>query len=55
MKKDMKSNIDKAITALKHAKAMHDDLENYYVDAMDFSGVDNCKSEMIEKIDELIG
>ncbi len=38
--KIMKLSMDEAFGALREAKALHDDLEDIYISAMDFSGLD---------------
>lgn len=45
-------NIDKAIEILRNAKKMHDELEAYYIDAMDFNAMEDIKKEVIDKIDK---
>lgn len=44
------SLLDKAITHLKKAKALHDDLENYYVPAMDFEGINKKQEEILDRV-----
>ena len=47
-----KANIDKAIEILRNAKTMHDELEEYYIDAMDFKAMEEIKREVINKINK---
>ncbi|MBQ3184440.1 MAG: hypothetical protein IJB54_00490, partial [Firmicutes bacterium] len=47
-----KANIDKAIEILSNAKEKHDELEVYYIDAMDFNAMEDIKKEVIDKIDK---
>mgnify|MGYP006387474101 FL=1 len=47
-----KKNIDKAIEILSNAKEKHDELEVYYIDAMDFNAMEDIKKEVIDKIDK---
>ncbi|MGI6705240.1 MAG: PRK06851 family protein [Clostridia bacterium] len=42
--------LDKAIAQLKKAKALHDELENYYVPAMDFEGINKKQEEVLERV-----
>lgn len=41
--------IDKALNILSSEKSLHDELEKYYVDSMDFSNISTIKEELIEK------
>ena len=50
-----KTYMDKAVSVLSAAKVKHDELEEYYIDAMDFSGLGDMRNETITKIDKLIG
>ena len=45
--KIMKLSMDEAFGALREAKALHDDLEDIYISAMDFSGLDKMISQYI--------
>lgn len=47
-----KKNIDKAIEILSNAKEKHDELEAYYIDAMDFNAMEDIKKEVIDIIDK---
>ncbi|MGN0989022.1 MAG: hypothetical protein ACI4N6_01780 [Eubacteriales bacterium] len=42
--------LDISVSAMKHAKALHDDLEEIYISAMDYGKVDRLTAETIEKI-----
>ena len=53
-KKGIRSNIDNAIIKLNEAKKRHDELEKYYIEAMDFIEVERVKNKMIQKIDQLV-
>ncbi|WLD93272.1 PRK06851 family protein [Alkalihalobacillus sp. AL-G] len=44
-----------AIACLARAKELHDELEQYYIEAMDFNKVDEIKSEIHKQIEQLIG
>lgn len=46
-------NIKNAVGMLKSAKAQHDVLEKYYIDAIDFSGIEDIKKSIIKKIDRI--
>ena len=46
-------NIGSAIKHLKIAKKKHDELENYYIKAMDFDAVNKIKEQIIKRINEL--
>ncbi len=48
--KAAKEMLISACEALNHAKAVHDDLEAYYIKAMDFSALSNYASELLNKI-----
>jgi len=47
---ESKKDIDKAVARLSVAKKMHDELEAYYVDAMDFDGISDIRNKLISKI-----
>jgi len=47
-----KKNIDKAIEILSNAKEKHDELEVYYIGAMDFNAMEDIKKEVIDKIEK---
>jgi len=42
--------LDKAIAHLKRAKALHDELENYYIPAMDFEGINRKQEEILDRV-----
>jgi Cdc6-like AAA superfamily ATPase len=42
--------ISKAISKISNAKNLHDDLENYYIEAMDFEAIDKLREEIITKL-----
>lgn len=48
--KAQKEFTDEAAQRLRSAKAVHDELERYYIDAMDFSGVRKKTKELIGEI-----
>lgn len=49
-KKVLDELLETAIASLKRAKANHDIIESYYVENMDFDGVNILKEEIIKKI-----
>ncbi|HZK35260.1 MAG TPA: PRK06851 family protein [Bacillota bacterium] len=49
-----RSLIDKAVHALSKAMEIHDRIEGYYIDAMDFERVNQKKDELLEKILDLV-
>ena len=51
--KEMEKNIMSAVKMLKHAKVQHDVLERYYIDAMDFSSMEEIKHNIIKSIERL--
>ena len=51
----MLENINKAVKMLSDAKAHHDELEGYYIPAMDFSKVRTAGREIIEEIEKHCG
>lgn len=51
LKESSRLNIEKAIAALKQAKALHDELESFYIPAMDFDKIEAVKHEIINKIE----
>lgn len=55
IEKESKRNIEKALSILHTAKKLHDDLENYYIEAMDFSAMKDIKNIILSKIDKLTG
>lgn len=52
LKKEAVSNIENVTRILKNAKKKHDDLEKYYIEAMDFAAIEEIKNKVICKIDE---
>lgn len=49
-KKASKELIDEAVSALKNAKEVHDELESIYIRAMDFSRVEEKRKEVSKRI-----
>lgn len=49
-KKASSELVDEAISLLKEAKSIHDQIEKYYINAMDFTSVDKIAEQTIEKI-----
>ena len=47
--KHAKELLDKACSPVKKAKDIHDDLEAFYIDAMDFSGTDKVFEDIIRR------
>lgn len=45
-----KALIDEAIANIAKAKSLHDDLEVFYINAMDFEGVDATRNKLFNKI-----
>lgn len=52
LNKSKNEMIEEAIASLKTAKAAHDILESYYIDAMDFNKVNQIKEKVIKDIFE---
>ena len=50
----MLENINKAVKMLSDAKAHHDELEGYYIPAMDFSKVRTAGREIIEELENIV-
>ncbi|MET3699105.1 hypothetical protein SAMN05877753_101189 [Bacillus oleivorans] len=50
-----KNKMAEGISSLAQAKTIHDDLEEIYVNAMDFSVVDRINGKIIDEIDEMEG
>jgi hypothetical protein len=48
-----KGKMQEAISYLAQAKSLHDDLEKVYVDAMDFSVVEDIQQEIISEIEQI--
>ena len=44
--------IDKAVNLINQAHLLHDELETYYISAMDFTVVDNIYNKIIEKLEK---
>lgn len=53
-KKQFETLISKGLSCIKNSKALHDELETYYIKAMDFSIVDTFYNETIKKIESYI-
>ncbi|GAB6098745.1 PRK06851 family protein [Halanaerocella petrolearia] len=49
-KEQYKEVIDDATTQLRKAKKLHDELEEYYIEAMDFSAIDDRCEKVIKRI-----
>lgn len=47
-----KSVIDEGIKCLANAKQLHDELENFYIEAMDFNVIENITRDLTAKIDD---
>ena len=52
--KQAKALIDKAIETIKLAKSYHDELEKYYIPAMDFAKIDEIHEKTIKEVLEFI-
>ena len=52
-KAEAENNIMKAVEMLKNAKREHDNLEKYYIDAMDFEGIESVFSRIVYEIEEV--
>lgn len=50
-KKEFNELTNKALSCIKNSKAMHDELESFYIKAMDFSIVDSLYDEILKKIE----
>ena len=53
-KKEFDELVSKALSCINNSKSLHDKLESYYIQAMDFSIVDNLYDETIKKIESYI-
>ena len=53
LQEDSGRNIEKAVGCLELAKSYHDKLEKYYIEAMDFSDMENFKEEIITEIENI--
>ncbi|MDT8861611.1 PRK06851 family protein [Alkalihalobacillus sp. MEB130] len=53
--KPYKDKMKEGISYLEKAKALRDELEDYYIKAMDFTKVEEMKKELIEEIEQLVG
>lgn len=49
-----KQTVQKGIQALKEAKQLHDKLEGFYIDAVDFNIIEQIQEELKHKIESLI-
>ncbi|ADL11635.1 PRK06851 family protein [Acetohalobium arabaticum] len=49
-KENYEELISKAITKIAEAKSLHDDLEEYYIEAMNFTAIDNLRKEIITEL-----
>lgn len=47
-----KSTVNDGIAQLAKAKQLHDELENIYIEAMDFNEVDKISKDLLEKLDD---
>ena len=52
--KPYKDKMKEAISYLAEAKALRDELESYYIDAMDFTKVDEIKKSIVEEFERII-
>lgn len=52
--KQFDSLVSKGLSCIKNSKALHDQLESYYIQAMDFSVVDIFYNETVKKIESYI-
>ena len=52
--KQFDSLVTKGLSCINHSKALHDQLETFYIQAMDFSVVDILYNETIKKIESYI-
>lgn len=50
VKKRYNKLISKAVNKISRAKSLHDDLEEYYIEAMDFTAIDKLRKEIVEEI-----
>lgn len=53
-KKEFTELTDKALSCIKNSKSLHDELESFYIKAMDFSVVDKFYNQIIQKIEGYI-
>lgn len=51
---DSRENIARAVKLLERAKALHDELEGYYIPNMDFDKIEEVKHKIIGKIEETV-
>ena len=49
-----RANVNKGIQYLADAKALHDAMEKYYIDAMDFEKINEIQKELKEKLEKLV-
>lgn len=47
-----KSTVNDGIAQLAKAKQLHDELENIYIDAMDFNEIDKISKDLLENLDD---
>ncbi|MFW6006946.1 MAG: hypothetical protein ACOC1O_03470 [bacterium] len=50
IKKDFNHYLNKAVNSLNRAKILHDELEEFYIKAMNFSKLDQIKENLVENI-----
>ena len=53
-KNEFNTLINKGLECIRHSKALHDELETYYIGAMDFSVVDKAYDEVVKKLESYI-
>ncbi|MFZ5754448.1 MAG: PRK06851 family protein [Bacillota bacterium] len=49
-KRRIRANFQRAWKKIKEAKAVHDDMEKYYIPAMDFAAINKKKEEILQRI-----
>jgi hypothetical protein len=47
--------MDKAVSTISKAKALHDRLETYYVPNMDFEAIQRCRESVLARVLEYTG
>ena len=48
----VEENLDSAVNMLKQAKKLHDELESYYIESMDFNEMISIKEKIINDIEK---
>ncbi|MBM7623898.1 PRK06851 family protein [Sporohalobacter salinus] len=48
--KNYQDLLSKAISKIAKAKSLHDDLEEYYIEAMDFTAIDNLREKIVSEL-----